>query len=251
MRKIRGAYNHLFFMKPKTSVVAMALGRWRCYTSLEAHATSLQHGLTRLQREAETLVALDVEYAVVIDAKRQRLQLPAEVCLIDANSTVLIRSFCDASKEMLQHPGARGANDWEFRGGVHPDMWIGATPLAAIQDELKETVEGRPVVGHNLTKDLVALGLDSSVPTALRRDTMRYACLQSDKGFGRSLAELARIKLGRVIQKRGQRHDPYEDAVAALDLYLQCVHYNRDVMGYEDLVQLYAQQLLAQSTLPE
>lgn len=199
--------------------------------------------LTRLEREARQLVALDVEFAHVQleDPQSKRVQLPAEVCVVDWQGTPLLRTLCN-SLELI--PGALdGATAWKFKGGVPYAEWQDAPPLSAVRAELVPLLTGRPVVGHNLGKDLTALGVDTAVPLNLRRDTMRYARLQGPRGFGRTLAQLTEAKLGRVIQAAA-RHDPAEDAVAALDLYLQYCHFDPDLMGYEDLVELYASQLV-------
>jgi len=76
---------------------------------------------------------------------------------------------------------------------------------------------------------------------------MRYECLQGPRGFGRSLAELAETRLGRQIQARA-RHDPWEDAVAALDLYLEYCHFDPALMCYDDLVEYYATEVLSTAT---
>ena len=45
------------------------------------------------------------------------------------------------------------------------------------------------------------------------------------------------------IQAPGRRHDPAEDALAAMDLYLQYCHYDPALMAYDDLVEFYSSQL--------
>jgi hypothetical protein len=205
-----------------------------------AAAAAAPPGGTRLQREAATVVAIDVEYTHLRTTPAGlRLQLPAEVCLVDAAGATLLRTFCDP---LAGDPSAPPA--WRHTGGVPPADWAGAPPLPGVRAALAAAVAGRPLVGHNLGKDLAALGMTH--PAALRRDTMRYPALQGPAGLGRSLAELARTKLGRRIQAAA-RHDPREDAVAALDLYLRYCHYDVGGMAYDDLVEHYASGLLQQA----
>lgn len=112
-----------------------------------------------------------------------------------------------------------------------------------VQSLLIKEITGKPVVGHNLVKDLTALGLDHVVPQQLRRDTMRYPVLQTARGFGSTLADLTERKLGRRIQVE-KRHDPKEDALAALELYLEFCHFDPSLMDYDDLVEYYASEML-------
>lgn len=202
--------------------------------------------LTRLQREARTLVALDVEYAHILAVHSgARIQLPAEVCLVDWQGDVLVQLPCDGLAEhgLPQHGDATDV--WRFTGGVPPRLWRGGPSLVEVRSHLRAAMHGRPVVGHNLGKDLAAMGLEGTVPAPLRRDTMRYAALQGPKGTGRALAELAYKKLaGRRIQQTAV-HNPHEDAVAALDLYLKYCHYDTALMSYEDLVEHWAAELIA------
>ena len=206
-----------------------------------------QNHLTRLQREAQDLVALDVEFVHIrATSTGQRFQIPVEICIVDGRGQPLLRTLCNGfDAHSLDHTSIQ----WEFKGGIPVAEWITAPPFRSIRPEILSILgKTRAVVGHNVGKDLAALGLDERhVPLERRRDTMRYAALQGPSGFGRTLAELALKKLGRPIQVKA-RHDPEEDAVAALDLYLKYCHYDPSLMGYEDLVEYYAAEMLVSMT---
>lgn len=189
--------------------------------------------LTRLEREARSLVALDVEYAHILVPSGRRLQLVVEVGIVDWRGRPLLLAACNGMDAHGLDPGSR---DWDFKGGVRPGEWRDAPPLGALRPAVLAAVGAAPVVGHNIGKDLSALGIEGNVPLERRRDTMRYAALQGPSGLGRSLAGLAASRLGRTIQDTA-RHDPLEDAVAALELYLRYCHYDTETMGYEDLVE--------------
>lgn len=206
-----------------------------------APSTPAPPKLTRLQREAQQVVAIDVEYAHVLLETGQRLQLPVEVCIVDWQGNTLLRKLCNGFDA---HSLDYNSIEWEFKGGVPAYEWLSAPSLGSIMPDILAVLgKDRPVVGHNVGKDLIALGLDDIVPLHRRRDTMRYSALQGPTGHGRSLAELARKRLGRRIQT-SVRHDPAEDAIAALDLYLKYCHYDPALMQYDDLVEYYASQLL-------
>jgi len=203
--------------------------------------------LTRLQRESQRLVAIDVEYAHILSSTGQRYQLPAEICLVDYQGKILLRSFCNGFDAYSLDPETL---DFEHKGGIPRREWLPAPKLKELKPKLLNILSNKdvPVVGHNLGKDLTSLGLDKAVPLTRRRDTMRYAALQGPSGFGRTLQELAKKFLKRDIQV-DSRHDPAEDAIAAMDLYLQYCHYDPDLMGYDDLVEYYASQMLGKSPL--
>jgi RNA exonuclease 4 len=198
--------------------------------------------LTRLQREAQKLVAIDVEYAHICTSTGQRYQLPAEICLVDYEGKILFKSFCNGFDAYNLNPETL---EFEFKGGIPRREWLPAPKLKEIKPKLIQIISEKEVavVGHNLGKDLTSLGLDKIVPLTRRRDTMRYPALQGPSGFGRTLAELARKKLNRKIQVES-RHDPAEDAIAAMDLYLEYCHYDPNLMEYDDLVEYYASQII-------
>lgn len=80
-------------------------------------------------------------------------------------------------------------------------------------------------MGHGLKNDFKALGL--SHPWYLTRDSARYQPFMKapspDSMTGeytaKKLKTLALDKLGMIIQREGEAHDPVEDAVAAMELY--------------------------------
>lgn len=47
----------------------------------------------------------------------------------------------------------------EFVGGVAPEQWQQAPPLKVVAARLREVTKGCLLVGHGLSKDLVALGI--------------------------------------------------------------------------------------------
>ena len=211
----------------------------RCYSA--ASPTPAAPPLTRIQREAQELVAIDVVFAHVLLETGQRLQIPVEVCIVDWQGNTLLHSLCNGFDV---HSIDSSSIQWEFKGGVRVHEWISAPPLSAIMPEILKIIgTHRPVLGHNVGKDITALGLDDVIPLKRRRDTMRYAALQGPTGLGRTLAELTENKLGRKIQK-SVRHDPAEDAIAALDLYLKYCHYDPALMEYDDLVEYYESQII-------
>ncbi|KAI3438838.1 hypothetical protein D9Q98_001255 [Chlorella vulgaris] len=193
---------------------------------------------SRLQQEVELLVALDVEYThLKLVPGGRHVTLPAEVCAVDAGGRVLLYEHCNPSSE---GPLASQQQQWRHVGGLPPALWRVASPLGEVRQRLAALLQGRILVGHHLSKDLGALQLHH--PWADQRDTLRYRQLQGRRGAGRKLRQLSAEKLGREIQ-RTKRHSPREDAQAAMDLYLQHVHFEKQYMRYEDLVELHLAQL--------
>jgi hypothetical protein len=215
---------------------------------------------TRLEVEADNLVAIDVEFMHVRVIRTdgdeegrevvQKFQLPAEVCVLASSGDAkLVHTKIDSLTEAKkQHEIFQYEYILEHDGGIGLDDIKGMPLLSAVREEVALAVQGRLVVGHNLAKDLVSLGItEKHIPIKYRRDTMRYPALQNDKGHGRSLAELSLVKLGREIQQ-SVPHDPCEDAQATLDLYIKYCHYDESLMEYDDLVEYYMSQMLQNTT---
>lgn len=218
--------------------------RFPSRTCVQTHAVSAP-GTSRIEQQAARAVAIDVEYLHVrlvgLNSRYTKLQLPAEVCLVDSKGSPIVLTKIDAVTELVRVEGDELLHD----GGISFED-IDAKPLLSeVRRLLVGHMEDRLVIGHNLAKDLMALGItEKMVPISQRRDTMAYSALQNDKGCGRSLAELAELKLGRRIQQRG-RHCSEEDAKATMQLYMEFVHFDEALMSYDDLVEYQVSRLLA------
>ena len=210
----------------------------------------LRCSASRVETQAERAVAIDVEYVHVrlhdhASARYTKLQLPAEVCLVDCHGDPVLLTVIDAVSEVAVE---RLSHDVSHDGGLSFEEIEAKPLLSEVRRQLVERMEGRLVVGHNLSKDLLALGItEKMVPPGLRRDTMAYSALQNEKGCGRSLAELAEVKLGRTIQ-RGDRHCAAEDARATMELYLGWCHFDEGLMSYDDLVEYQVSKLLSRAS---
>ena len=212
----------------------------------------LRCSASRVETQAERAVAIDVEYVHVrfhdhASARYTKLQLPAEVCLVDCHGDPVLITVIDAVSEVaVERLGERDALSHD--GGLSFEEIEAKPLLSEVRRQLVELMKGRLVVGHNLAKDLLALGItEKMVPPGLRRDTMAYSALQNEKGCGRSLAELAEVKLGRTIQ-RGDRHCAAEDARATMELYLGWCHFDEGLMSYDDLVEYQVSKLLSRAS---
>ena len=202
-------------------------------------------GTSRIEVQAAGAVAIDVEYVHVrlvgLDSRYTKLQLPAEVCLVDSTGDPIVMTKIDAVSGIDRDDG----EELVYDGGIRFEETSGEPLLSEVRHALVQHMEDRLVVGHNLAKDMLALGItEKMVPLSRRRDTMSYAALQNKKGCGRSLAELAEVKLERKIQ-RGERHCSAEDAKATMELYLRFVHFDEALMTYDDLVEYQVSRLLA------
>jgi len=88
-----------------------------------------------------------------------------------------------------------------------------------------QAIEDKIVVGHGLKSDFEVLQIRHE--WHLIRDTARYQPFMKEhhsiEGLlvPKKLKELARDKLGLIIQQDGQQHDSIEDATAAMELYIK------------------------------
>lgn len=88
-----------------------------------------------------------------------------------------------------------------------------------------QAIEDKIVVGHGLKSDFEVLQIRHE--WHLVRDTARYQPFMKEhhsiEGLlvPKKLKELARDKLGLIIQQDGQQHDSIEDATAAMELYIK------------------------------
>lgn len=88
-----------------------------------------------------------------------------------------------------------------------------------------QAIEDKVVVGHGLRSDFEVLQIRHE--WHMIRDTARYQPFMKEhhsiEGLfvPKKLKELARDKLGLIIQEDGQQHDSIEDATAAMELYIK------------------------------
>jgi len=109
-----------------------------------------------------------------------------------------------------------------FVSGITKEHLETAMTLEESRVKVMEHLNGKILVGHALKNDLKALGVHH--PWQQTRDTAKYESFMQvrfDDGvlWPRKLRDLVHEKLHREIQVPGQSHSPYEDAMAALDLY--------------------------------
>lgn len=88
-----------------------------------------------------------------------------------------------------------------------------------------QAIESKIVVGHGLKSDFEALQIRHE--WHMIRDTAKYQPFMkehpTEQGLlvPKKLKELAKDKLGLIIQQDGQQHDSIEDATAAMELYIK------------------------------
>lgn len=88
-----------------------------------------------------------------------------------------------------------------------------------------QAIENKIVVGHGLKSDFDALQIRHE--WHMIRDTAKYQPFMkehpTEQGLlvPKKLKELAKDKLGLIIQQDGQQHDSIEDATAAMELYIK------------------------------
>lgn len=173
----------------------------------------------------EHCVALDAEM-VGVGQYGQNSSI-ARVVLIDWWGEVLFDEYIKQTQTVTDYR--------TFISGITPEVLAEATyTLRDARKKILRILYGKFLIGHALKNDLKALGI--SHPWWLIRDTARYDTFMQRIGakqdlWPRKLKDLSAEILGKEIQIYGQPHSPYEDALAALELYKSVQNEWEQIMG--------------------
>ena len=154
----------------------------------------------------------------------------ARVCVVDEFANVLLSTFVKLERPVTDYRTHVTGIDCENA----PLLFASAKSLAETKrmvlsvlhlsetegDSCKATTSGPLLIGHDLSHDLQCLGIDHLVPESQKRDTARYPVFQRHTHHPYKLRVLAMELLGVRIQSHEHAHDPKEDAVASMRLYL-------------------------------
>lgn len=154
----------------------------------------------------------------------------ARVTLVDWDGRILIDRYVKPDREITDYRtyvSGITANDF-----LHDD----AIDLECCRKLVLSHLEGKILVGHALKNDLHVLGICHDWQAT--RDTAKYEPFMKTRFndgvlWPRRLRELAHEKLSREIQVPGIPHSPYEDAMAAMDLYKTVRSKWEKVMDYK------------------
>lgn len=140
----------------------------------------------------------------------------ARVTLVDWDGKIVFDRYVKPDREITDYR--------TFVSGITADDFLQheALDLETCRKLVLNHLEGKVLVGHALKNDLHALGINHDWQAT--RDTAKYEPFMKtrfDDGvlWPRRLRELTSEKLSREIQAPGAPHSPYEDAMAAMDLY--------------------------------
>jgi hypothetical protein len=175
--------------------------------------------------------SLDCEFSHFDVPHVGEITLPTYVCLVDTDCQIVLKTHIRPCKP----PAAT------FAGGVRPRSYANAPALEVVQQDILRVISGSTLVGLGVTNDLRKLGIVH--PSHLICDLTQRSEFQGRSGSARSLARLTSVHLKREIQTAGRLHDPQEDAVAAMQLYLEvrtplCPSCSRDWSAPVHAVQL-------------
>ncbi|CAB9517807.1 Interferon-stimulated 20 kDa exonuclease-like 2 [Seminavis robusta] len=164
-------------------------------------------------KDESLFVALDCEMVGVgLDGKQSAL---ARVTIINWHGDVLMDEYIHQEREVADYR--------TFVSGITKDLLDNATlDMTACRQQVMGLLDGKILVGHGLKNDMRVLGITH--PWYMTRDTAKYEPFMKvrfDDGvlWPRGLKDLCQEKLSRDVQVVGRPHCPYEDAMAALDLY--------------------------------
>lgn len=178
--------------------------------------------------EKSRYVALDCEMVGVGENGTQ--SAVARVTLVNWDGEILMDRYVKPDREITDYRtyvSGITANDY-----LHHE----AIDLESCRKLVLNHLEGKVLVGHALKNDLHALGISHDWQAT--RDTAKYEPFMKtrfDDGvlWPRRLRDLTYEKLSREIQVPGVPHSPYEDAMAAMDLYKIVRNKWEKVMDYK------------------
>jgi len=177
--------------------------------------------------EAKNFTALDCEMVGIGPLGRKSAL--ARATLVDWNGNIVFDEYIQQQDEVTDYR--------TFVSGMTPEILAKAEmTIDTCRTILSKTLEGKILVGHALKNDLRVIGIKH--PWYMTRDTAKYEPFMKvrfDDGilWPRSLKDLMSEKLNREIQNKQKPHSPYEDAMAALDLYRSVRVKWEKVMAYK------------------
>lgn len=178
--------------------------------------------------EKSRYVALDCEMVGVGENGIQ--SAVARVTLVNWDGNILLDRYVKPDREITDYRTyVSGITEADYSN--HD-----AIDLESCRKLVLNHLEGKVLVGHALKNDLHALGISHDWQAT--RDTAKYEPFMKtrfDDGvlWPRRLRDLTSEKLSREIQAPGAPHSPYEDAMAAMDLYKTVRNKWEKVMDYK------------------
>jgi RNA exonuclease 4 len=163
--------------------------------------------------DTQTYIAMDCEMVGVGEGGRRSML--ARVTLVNWNGEIVYDEFVKPTEEVTDYR--------TFVSGVTAESLDEASlDIQTVRRQVIQLLESKILVGHALKNDLHALNIHHLWQNT--RDTAKYQPFQKvrfDDGilWPRKLKDLCLEHLGLDIQRPGQPHSSYQDAVAALALY--------------------------------
>jgi len=214
-------------------------------TSPQEHYKNQQHQQQRKKKnQSSRKKKQQIEDILSLDEKERYLALDSEmvgvgeggikssvarVTLVDWDGRIVWDEFVRQDQEVTDYR--------TFVSGITPlDLEDAVVTFAECRRKVQAMIFGRILIGHGLKNDLKALHI--SHPWHATRDTAKYNPFMKTRFddnvlWPRKLKELALENLKRKIQREGEPHSAYEDAVAAMDLYQMVRKKWEKVMDYK------------------
>lgn len=172
------------------------------------HPLSLPRFRRKIAKEntSSAIYALDCE---MVGVGRWNKSVLARVCLINEKGEVVLDKFVRPLEKVT-----------DFRtavSGIRPhDILNPAVESASdVCEEVRNIIKKKILVGHSIKHDLEVLNIKHHY--TLLRDTATYTKFKRKYKRTQRLKTLAALEIGWSIQNG--EHDPYIDALAALEIY--------------------------------
>ena len=225
-------------LSDNTPVTKIPLNEKRNVKSKNKRATQTKKGFRKSQNNKKSPKPVVVEIEEISEAEKQnyiaidcemvgvgpygRYSALARVSIVNWFNDVILDTYVKVDEPVTDY---RTFVSGIAQAQIEADNAISFEECRSLVSSI---IEGKVIVGHALKNDFDALRI--SHPWYLIRDTAKFEPFMKvyDKSIKtydpanlvpKKLKNLAKDKLGMIIQEDGKAHDSIDDAVAAIELY--------------------------------
>ncbi|CAA7044176.1 unnamed protein product [Microthlaspi erraticum] len=186
-----------------------------CHLSSPPPLGTARQGIEANASRLTRLKAVAIDCEMVGAGDDGSIDVCASICVVDEDENVILSTHVQPQVPVTSYRHeVTGLTEEDLKNGM-PLQEVREKVLAILCHGHYDGAGRLLLVGHDLRHDLSCLKLQ--YPSHLLRDTAKYVPLLKTNLVSQSLRYLTRSYLGYKIQS--DKHEPYEDCVAAMRLY--------------------------------